>query len=364
MIPYINFFSRWVLFLVMAYKAYREREKSWALLAFAFFINALDIERYLLTPLGLTLNMEAYDVASKIPNFFVAILAVWGALHLKYGRSRFKHIVYLGLFAVASYVWLFLLATDFFGDNFAMKSIFPSLAFGGALIYLGYVLRGYVIRRRSLQELLPWGLILLGVLNLTYPVGRPIEWYSEIAFLLAALMRLMAAIGALQFVLLPSPAESYTSPSVEMGTFLFTSEDAFMRKFPNEFQKGHTVVLTRKGPEWIEANVGRYGVTFWLTRAKEGRIGSNIIAIAPTKIDILIDLVDKELERGFKVVYVDAFEYLMVENGFEAAIKFLLSLKDRVLAHGGRLVAVVNLDALEDRQKAILKREFEVVGGP
>ncbi|WP_048151966.1 DUF835 domain-containing protein [Palaeococcus ferrophilus] len=360
-LPYLNFFSRWALFLAVAYKAYREREKSWALLAFAFFINALDIEKYLLTPLGLTVNREAYDVASKVSNFFVAVLAVWGALHLKYSTSKLRHTLYLGTFAVASYVWLFLLATDFFGDSFALKASFPSLAFGGALIYVGYILRGYVIERRSLQELLPWGLILLGALNLTYPVGRPIEWYSEFAFSLAAVARLMAALGALQFVLLPSPPLQQSISSVDMGTFLFTNEEAFKRKFPDEFRKGHTVVLTRKGPDWINSNVGRYGVAFWLTRVKEGRIGDNIIAISPTKIDILVDLVEKELERGFRVVYLDAFEYLMVEDGFDVAVKFLLSLKDRVLAHEGRFVVVMSMDALDEKQRAIIKREFEVV---
>lgn len=363
LLPHLNLFSRFVLLLVVTYRAFQTRNKAWFFLMFAFFINTFDVESYILPLLGLKISGLTYDVTSQLPNFMITILVAWGGIHLKYRTSHLKHVIYLGGYLVFAYIWLFLTAASFFGDDFALMYSLPAVSFGFAFIYLGLVLREYVIRKRSFQELFPWGLILLGAINLTYPIGRPVEWYADIAFFLAAVFRFFAALGALNFVFLaPTPGVKVAREfEGKPGAFLFESEEAFEKAYPGELRQGYSIVITRKGLEWIKNKVGRYGVSFWLTRAVEGRVEENTIAISPTKIDILVDLVERELQRGFRFVYIDAFEYLMVENGFESAVKFLLSLKDRVMNHKGTLTVVVNTGALDERQRAILKREFEVM---
>ncbi len=365
-IPYLNFFSRWVLFFAVSYKAATTKEKSWVLLSFATFVDALNIESYILIPLGLTIKPEAYDVASKIPNFFIAALLGWGALKLKKRVTTFKDTLYIGLFLVTAYVWIFLLATQFFDKfphSFFLKSLYPSLALGGSMIFLGYVLRDYVISKRSLEELLPWGLIVIGALNLTFPITRPIPWFAHFGFLIAAVSRLMAAVGAVVFVFYPIKAPSKTPKLVlESKALIFTKEETLRRHFPNLFKEANVILITRKDPEWIKQNMNQHNIAFWITRSSEGEInGTSIYAISPTKLEILIDLVTKELIQGYNIVYMDAFEYIAVENSFESALKFLLSLRDRILSKRAALVVVLNLKALNEREKAILLREFELV---
>ncbi len=197
------------------YKAYKTRDKGGGvLLSTAFFINALDVESYIFTPLGINMAPAAYRVASQIPNFFIAALLIWGgALHLKYTTSKLKHVVYISVFLAASYVWLFLVAANLFHDDFAVESSFPIFSYSFALVYFGWILMEGEISTSGVDSLFPWGLILLGLLNLTYPVTRNVDWFVPIGFSLGALFRLIAAVGALKFVfILISPPAAPPMP--------------------------------------------------------------------------------------------------------------------------------------------------------
>ncbi|MDK2853246.1 MAG: hypothetical protein PWQ92_140 [Thermococcaceae archaeon] len=100
--------SRWLLFLAVAYKTVKTKEKRWALIATALFINALDVESYILTPLGISIKPEAYDIACSIPNFLIAGLLFWGGIQLRKERSQFKDVVILGVFAFLALSWEYL----------------------------------------------------------------------------------------------------------------------------------------------------------------------------------------------------------------------------------------------------------------
>ncbi|WP_297486604.1 DUF835 domain-containing protein [Thermococcus sp.] len=358
-IAIFNFISRWLLFTSAAYKAYQTRNKGWALITTAFFIDALDIESYILTPLGITVPKCSYLIASKIPNFYFSIFAFWGSFHLRYLRTSFKQLVYLIAVAVVSYVWLFLLAIDAFHGDFALSSSVPSLLLAGALIYLAYVMWSYVIGRRWVDRLFPIGLVLVGFLNLTYPVTRPIPWFAEIAFLLAALGRFMAAVGLSTFVFYPLAEPHRLPETFKPGAYLFKSEAEVQKRMPDLFKRD-IVAITRLSPELARERFTPNSVVFWITRAKEGEISENprIMAMPPSKIGILQDIVAKELEKGYRTVYLDAMEYLSTEVGFTTAVKFLLSLKDLTVSRGGSLVGVINLSAFKDNEARIIRKEF------
>jgi len=361
-ISLLNLVSRWILFMAVAYKAAKTHEKSWALLSMAFFIDGLNIESYILNPLGIHIVKGAYDVASKIPNFAIALLLSWGALHLKYKKSEFRHVVLFGVLAVASYVWLFLLAANAFGeDNFAIKSSFPSLALGLSLIYLGFVLRDYVVPRHHIEELFPWGLMLLGALNLTYPVGRSVQWYSTMAFFAAALFRLAAALGALKFIFYPiGEPESARIVDITPGAYMFPSREGIRKRLGSLMVDPALVMVTREDPEVLKAQLHPDALVFWVTRAREGLINEKpaIYAVSPTNIGILLDLVAKAVNKGYRILCVDAFEYMAVENGFDSAFKFLTTLKDLLMARGGSVILTINPDSLDPRQEKLLEREF------
>ncbi|WP_342764404.1 DUF835 domain-containing protein [Thermococcus sp. M36] len=347
----------------MVYKAHQTREKGWALLSAAMFINALDIESYLFDPLGIHIADEVYPLASKIPNFFIATLIIWGTLHIKYRTTHLRHVVYLSVFLVASYTWLFLLAADAFGGNHSVEAVFPSLAYGGSLIYLGMILREYEIRDHGLDMLFPWGLILLGALNITYPVTRYIKWFIPIGFLLGAIFRSIAAVGALKFVFVPFPrikTQSGTSKAPS-GAFICYKPDDVSKRIGKLEDISNLVVITRKDMRALKDGLHPDSLVFWVTRVLEGEINEkpSIYAISPTKIDILVDLVIRAVDRGYSIIYIDAVEYLILENGFERAFKFLINLKDRVLMENGTMVLLVDPEALEHTHRKILEREFQ-----
>jgi len=365
----LNFLSRWILFAAVAYKAYQTRDKGWALLSIAFFIDALNIESYILGPLGIKIPDCVYPLASKIPNFYIGLLLPWGAAHLRNGKTTFRHVIYLGTIVVVSYIWLFLLAINAFGNHFAVNSSVPSLVLGGAMIYAGYVLWDNVVSTRLLDRLFPAGLILVGALNLTYPVGRPVEWYSTMAFFLAALGRLSSAVGALFFVFYPIKepehrAETWTK--VMPGAYLFGGMEEAVKKLGKDVVSS-CVAVVRIDPEKAASVFHGDSVVFWVTKVKDGIIREEhprIIAIEPQKLGILQDLISKELEKGYKTVYVDALEYLKNEVGFNTAIKFLLAVKDMTISHGGTMILVVNLNAFDEKERKLLTNEFGERGEP
>ncbi len=87
---------------------------------------------------------------------------MWGARHVKYGKTDFKDALYAALFSIVSYVWVFLVATDvgIFNNPTVVYSL-PALLFGLSVMYFGYVLLDSTMPK-SIERLFPYGLILLG----------------------------------------------------------------------------------------------------------------------------------------------------------------------------------------------------------
>ncbi|WP_297506929.1 DUF835 domain-containing protein, partial [Thermococcus sp.] len=259
--------------------------------------------------------------------------------------------------------WLFLLATDVFGNNFILQSSVPSLFYGGALIYFGAVLWRYVISQNKVEALFPLGLILLGALNITYPVTRNIEWFAPIGFMLGAIFRLTAATGALRFAFYEIlPPRKPSSTGMPPGAFMI-SPSTQNKALPDFCSKPGIIVITRMPPSKILEKVHPESIVFWVTRVSEGKLNDKpvIYAVSPTKMGILTDLLAKAIERGYVTVYMDTFEYLMVENGFENALKFILSLKDRIISVGGTIILVIDYDALSTKELKLLEKEFKKI---
>lgn len=361
-IPIVNFISRWVLFIASVYQAKKTREKGWVLLSAAFLIDALDMESYIMHPLGIRFNEEAYPVASVVSYFILAVLFLWGARHVKYGKTDFKDTLYAAAFSVVFYVWIFLIATDVevFNDPTVVYSL-PALLFGLSVIYLGYVLLDSTMSK-SIERLFPYGLMLWGVLNLTYPVARFVDWFAPIGFLLGALFRFMAAVGAVKYVFYPMRAVSASSVNEPIkGAFRFKGKEEVAQAIGDVWSRPGTVIITRENIMDVMSKIHPESLVFWVTRAKEGVISETpqVYAVSPTNIDILTDLVAKALRRGYRTVYIDSVEYLIIENGFERTMKFLLNVKDMTLHADGLMVLVISEETLDEKQKGMIEREFE-----
>ncbi|MFA4647694.1 DUF835 domain-containing protein [Pyrococcus kukulkanii] len=353
-IPYLNFFSRLILFIVAVYKATKTREKGWVILSISFFISIMDIENYILRPLGITINPNIYPIVSKIPNFYIGILTLGAAFTLKHGSIKPKHILIVGMTLIISYIWIFAMAIGVFHGNFTLASLCPSWILGGSLLYLSFVLCEYVIEKKSLQILFPLGLCGVGALNLTYPFTRGIEWFYPLAFFSAAIFRVMAAIGALKMIIFsPKVPERRTVKTLEPGAYWTEDE----RKALEIASKMNTVMITRRYPAKNNGNT----LIYWITKVKEGKVKENTYAISPTKIDILTDLIARAFKVGYNLLYIDAVEFLILENGFKATAKFLYTVKDIAIGNNGSILLVLNPKVLQENQLKIIEREFKKI---
>ncbi|ASJ15985.1 hypothetical protein A3L04_02280 [Thermococcus chitonophagus] len=351
-IPYLNFFSRLILFIVAVYKAVRTREKGWTILSIAFLVSVMDIENYILKPLGISINPTVYPIVSKIPNFYIGILTLGAAFMLKYGNIKPKHILIVGTTLMVSYVWIFAMAIGIFKGNFTLRSIVPSFILGGSTLYLAIVLWEYVVEKRSLQILFPLGLAGVGLLNLTYPFTREINWFYPLAFFGAAIFRLMAAIGALKMIIFsPKVPEKRSIQALKPGAY-WTEDEARALEIA---RKMNTVMITRRYPVKNNGNA----LVYWITKVKEGEIKENVYAISPTKIDILTDLIARAFRLGYNLLYIDAVEFLILENGFKATAKFLYTVKDIAIGNNGSVILVLNPKVLQENQLKIIEREFQ-----
>lgn len=364
LIPLFNLISRWILFLMVTYKFYREKTEGWLFMAFAFLLDALNPEVLLLEPLGVKLIKEAAFVVDMTVSSLQGILLLMAAIYLSKSRMSMRDKLKIGCLAFITYLWLFLISIQSFSSNFTLRTSLPMTLYAIGYIYLGYVLYRYVLRRDMVQLLLPIGMVGLGVLNLSYPYTATLEWFVPHGLALGTFLRALMTIGVIKFVLFPilPPEEEVKGTVSEKRTIIFENFEDFTRSFPDLFRSNNAVIITRRDINALKKEIDRDDVVFWVTKAYEGTMNGEyrIYAISPTKIDILIDLINRELEKGYNVVYIDAFEYLVVENGFEAAAKFLISLKDRVIHNNASLIAVISMNALDLKQRKLLENEFEV----
>ncbi|AIF69379.1 hypothetical protein PAP_04840 [Palaeococcus pacificus DY20341] len=111
------------------------------------------------------------------------------------------------------------------------------------------------------------------------------------------------------------------------------------------FSEEEKIMITREPPK-EETNT----IYFWLSKVEHPN------AISPTKLYILEEAVRAALkDNKGKVIIFDAFEYIKVENGTTAALRFVGKLRDMALLSNSKFVISVS-DALDEREKAFLKR--------
>jgi len=133
------------------------------------------------------------------------------------------------------------------------------------------------------------------------------------------------------------------NPSKKWEIFLTLSND----------RKGF--VISREPLSFVERKLDSKEVpVLWLTKIE----GEN--CVYPTRLPYLHQtLVDFMREDDApKVVLLDGFEYLVLENGFESIFKFLTSLRDYALLNNAVILLPVFGNALDEREYALLNREF------
>ncbi|WP_010477729.1 DUF835 domain-containing protein [Thermococcus zilligii] len=354
MLELLNLLMRFFTWGFATYRWKKRGEGFMLLLSLALWMDFLAAltQEGILSALGLSPNLASLVPLMSFMAVFEGILLMAVSLSLRDQiKTRWGQFLILACgTAGPTYVLLAVLL----GAPPSLITAFPVPFMGASLMLLGYTLIKEEVGLKTVSTLFPVGAFLLGAINLTYPltIRTPLAGYL---YGLGALFRAMMFVGMMRYAFLTvKPPEM---PITELPTGAFYSDrgkalDVLLRRMQ---ASGNGVLITRK---FLEGFKPRFPV-FWMTKVTSGKIEENIVAISPTDIGILLDLVKRHLEKGHSLVVVDCFEYLMMENGFENAFKFLLSLKDTVMKYKGTLVAVIEPAAYSERQMTMLTRELE-----
>ena len=83
-------------------------------------------------------------------------------------------------------------------------------------------------------------------------------------------------------------------------------------------------------------------------------------AVRPTELAPLLHKVLSNANDNTFII-VDGLEYLILNNGFEPVMKFLMSLKDNLLTRNAGMVVIVDSRTLDERQMTMLRRELDAL---
>jgi hypothetical protein len=359
----LNVSSRLLLFIVVAYKAYRERSDEWIYMTLAFLLAAFTPERFLLEPLGFHLRPDVAFSLDMVNTLAQGVIAMLAALYVKKMTPEPEERAVPIFIGVLAYFIVVLTSVSELNLGFTTKTVAPLAVYSGGYIYLGYTILRYAIPRDLASELFSIGMISLGALNATYPYTATLTWFRPIGFFFGTIFRFVIALGAIGVVFWPV-RRIVTTSKIRSGAFMVLSPSREVL-IEEAGELPNPILVTREDLKYIESALSESAMVFWITRVTEGELKKKpaVYAISPTKLGILLDMITRALESGYRAVYVDSVEYMILENGFKTTLKFLLDLKDRVISMGGRMVMRVEPENLTENQLRILKREFEELRG-
>ena len=144
--------------------------------------------------------------------------------------------------------------------------------------------------------------------------------------------------------------------SLEPGQMYLVKKDlakAFDIFASNVFSDREGLCVTRMFPPMVRSKYGLEKTPIvWLTG--EASVGERSLQ----SIQDLSIVIGDFLEKATKpVILLDGFEYLVTTSGFDAFIRFIQILKDRIQRKSGVLIAPILEEALGPKEVALLQRE-------
>ncbi|NJE60738.1 DUF835 domain-containing protein [Thermococcus sp. 21S7] len=115
------------------------------------------------------------------------------------------------------------------------------------------------------------------------------------------------------------------------------------------------LAVSRDPPEVFRKKLGLKIIpVIWVSKVPHGE------AVTPTRLSYLLDKLRRFLESADmdKVIFIDCVEYLILENGEEAVLKFLTTLKDISVLNRGIIIVTLDREALSGRIFNILSSEL------
>lgn len=354
MLEILNIIMRFSTWGLATYRWGKRNERFMLFLSLGLWMDFLAAlaQKQVVSELGWNPNPTALLPLMSIMAVFNGILLMAASFSLRrqLDARRNQFLILTCVIAGPTYV---LLAT-LLGASPLIFMAFPVPFMGLSLMILSYSLIKEEVGLKTMATLFPIGAFLLGVINLTYPltIRTPLATYL---YGLGAFFRAMMFIGMIKYAFLQVKPPEMPITELPAGAFYSTGKKTFNVLLRKMQSSGNGILITRNHLRDIKPHFP----VFWVTRATSGQMGENIMAVSPTDMGILLDLVRRYLETGHSLVVVDCFEYLMIENGFENAFKFLLSMKDTVMKYNGTLVTIVEPSAYSKKHMAMMQRELE-----
>lgn len=354
MLEILNVIMRLFTWGFALYRWVRKQEKFMLFLSLALWIDVLAAltQKPILEDLGVSLNPETLAPIFAFLAVVEGILLLTTSFYLTERLETTKGQLLLVLASVAGSAYV-LLAT-LFSTSALLLMAFPIPFMGLSLMIMGYTLTRREIKIKSIATLFPLGAFLLGVINLTYPVTINTS-LSSYFYGAGALFRTMMLIGMAKYALFQVTPPKTMVANIPKGAFYVDNPRHLQAILQKMESAGNGVLITRSPPK---GGTPTFPV-FWVTNVSSSAPSENVTIIPPTDMGILVDLVKRHLEMGHSIVVLDCFEYLALENGFERAFKFLLSLKDHVLNAGGTLIVATDPSTYLEKQWRLIEKELE-----
>ncbi len=123
----------------------------------------------------------------------------------------------------------------------------------------------------------------------------------------------------------------------------YSKVSEILRRFSNRKK----VLITRNPSDCRD----RFTLCIWVSKIEHPD------AVSPSDLHIIEQKI-LELINESPIIVLDAFEYLMMEQGLETALKFAGKLRDIALLNNSGFIVTIS-EGLDDRTVALLKRIVE-----
>lgn len=191
-----------------------------------------------------------------------------------------------------------------------------------------------------------WFAFIADVMKDVYPMGftKDLDDIILSAALILGMYYMVDYMRSIRIRVVPTKIQN-GNPTLPAGAYIFTNPD--ISNVLNLVGGKKVIALTRN-PEPFE----KRGLSYiWLSKVP----GEN--AIDPLRLPAILHKLIESADKDTAVI-IDGIEYLVLENGFNSVVKFLTTLKDNLLLKEATLIVLVEPEALEPSQLAILRREF------
>ncbi|CAB49007.1 DUF835 domain-containing protein [Pyrococcus abyssi] len=118
------------------------------------------------------------------------------------------------------------------------------------------------------------------------------------------------------------------------------------------------IAITRDPPEVFRGKLNLHLTpVIWISKVKHEE------AVSPTRLEFLTQRIADFLRSAEidKVILIDCLDYLILENGENAVIKFVTRLKDLAMLHRGIILVTIDESVLSEKVVSFLKRELEPI---